>query len=73
MIYAASVGKWISNHEPEQYVYDNWQTCLNHLVSGASFQNTNIPPGYTYEPWTMEGLIKSLEQGQFRVDAGDWD
>ena len=43
------------------------------LSSGAPFKNTNLPPGYDYEPWTMEGLMMSQENGQLPVDAGDWD
>jgi hypothetical protein len=70
---AKSVGRWLYEHDAEQYVYDNWQACLNHMCSGATFKNTNIPPGYEYEPWTMESLMKTVENGQTAVDAGDWD
>lgn len=66
-----SIGRWLSNHDPEQYVYDNWYQCLNHLVSGSAFRNTNIPPGYEYEPWTMSGLM--AQNGHADTDAGDWD
>lgn len=65
-----SIGRWLSNHDPEQYVYDNWVACLNHLVSGSEFKNTNLPPGYEYEPWTMDELLASGVQD---VDSGDWD
>ncbi|KAH8690554.1 hypothetical protein BGW36DRAFT_432352 [Talaromyces proteolyticus] len=70
---AQSIGRWLSDHDPEQYVYDNWQACLNHITSGAPFKNTNLPPGYSYEPWTMEGLMKMSQNGQLAADPGEWD
>ena len=73
MATAKSIGRWLSKHDPEQYVYDNWEACKNHIVSGTPFKNSNLPPGYDYEPWTMEGLMMSQENGQLPVDAGDWD
>jgi hypothetical protein len=73
MASAQSIGRWLSEHDPEQYVYDNWQACLNYVTSGALFQNTNLPPGYNYEPWTMKGLMKMSKDGQIAADPGDWD
>lgn len=73
MTYAKSIGRWLIDHDPEQYVYDNWQACVNHIVSGDPFENTNIPPGYTYEPWTMDGLTEMAGKGNLPVDPGDWD
>jgi hypothetical protein len=70
---AQSIGRWLSDHDPEQYVYENWQACLNHLIGGSSFQNTNLPPGYNYEPWTMAELIEISEKGQSVIDPGEWD
>lgn len=68
-----SIGRWLSEHDPEQYVYANWQACLNHMTSGAPFKNTNLPPGYEYEPWTMEGLMKMSQNGQLAPDPGEWN
>ena len=73
MASAQSIGRWQSHHDPEKYVYDNWQACLNHITSGAPFENTNLPPGYHYEPWTMEGLMKMSQNGQLVADLGDWN
>ncbi|KAN0117901.1 hypothetical protein V8E51_003878 [Hyaloscypha variabilis] len=66
------VGRWINLHDPEVYVYDNYRQCLNHIVSGAPFQNTNIPPGYTYESWTIDELLQAADEERETVDAGDW-
>jgi hypothetical protein len=66
------VGRWINLHDPEEYVYNNYSQCLNHLVSGASFKNTNIPPGYTYESWSIEELLQAADEERETVDAGDW-
>lgn len=66
------VGRWINLHEPEDYVYQNWTKCVNHLVSGAEFENTNLPPGYKYKPWTIDELLKASEEEIFIQDQGDW-
>ena len=66
------VGNWINLHDPEQYVYDNYTKCVNHLVGGPSFENTNIPPGYKYVPWTIDELLRAADEGRETVDEGDW-
>ncbi|KAK5062912.1 hypothetical protein LTR84_004988 [Exophiala bonariae] len=70
---AQSIGRWLARHDPEQYVYDNWEACKNYITNGAPFKNSNLPPGYNYEPWTMDGLMKMQDNGQLPVDEGDWD
>ena len=67
-----NVGRWINIHDPEAYVHNNYGKCLNHVVSGTPFQNTNIPPGYRYEPWTIDELLKASEEERETVDPGDW-
>ena len=66
------VGRWINEHNPETYVYENWTKCVNHLVGGTKFENTNIPPGYTYKPWTIDELLNAAEHGREIEDEGDW-
>ncbi|KAK7222478.1 hypothetical protein V2G26_010481 [Clonostachys chloroleuca] len=66
------VGRWVTNHDPEQYAYDNYGKCANHIISGAPFKNTNGVPGYTYQPWTVQELLAAAERGESTVDAGDW-
>ena len=65
-------GQWIWKHNPEQYARDNYTKALEHLQTGTAFQNTNIPPGYTYEPWFVDNLMADLEAGRPIKFAGDW-
>lgn len=71
--FATATGEWINGHDPEQYVLDNWEACLNSVVSGSEFTNSNTPPGYTYEPWTMADIMRPSEEGQLAADPGNWD
>ena len=66
------VGRWINLHDPEQYVYDNWRKCVNHLISGAPYEHKNIPPGYKYVPWTIDELLHASAEEKETVDEGDW-
>ncbi|KIW20480.1 hypothetical protein PV08_01055 [Exophiala spinifera] len=61
-------GRWITQHDAEQYVYDNWEECVNCLVTGRKFVNTNIPPGYTPKPWSIDDVM----HGETRDDEGEW-
>lgn len=45
----ASYGKWIWQHDAEDYAYENYGTALRHLLTNAPFLNTNIPPRHTYK------------------------
>ncbi|KAI9163992.1 FAD-dependent monooxygenase fsr3 [Paramyrothecium foliicola] len=66
-----TVGDWVLNHNPEQYAYDNYAKCANHLLMGEPFVNTNAPPGYVFKPWTVKELIDASEKGIKIVDEGD--
>ncbi|KAJ5777658.1 hypothetical protein N7520_000904 [Penicillium odoratum] len=67
------LGTWIWQHDPEQYAIENYTSALAHLAGGSAFHNTNIPPGYVYQPWTIDGLLKALEMGEEIVLDGDWE
>lgn len=69
---AEMTGRWIMNHDPEKYVYDHWPECVNALVTGMPFQNTNIPPGYTVKPWTIEEIMDPIGKDNCLLDEGDW-
>lgn len=69
---AQMTGRWITDHDPEEYTYQNWKKCVNHLVSGAEFKNTNIPPGYSYKAWTIDELLSLTDEGKTLKDEGDW-
>ncbi|KAK0207111.1 hypothetical protein DFS33DRAFT_1257629 [Desarmillaria ectypa] len=58
---------WLLKHDSEKYAYDNYAACAKHVMDGTSFTNTNIPPGYIYEPWTVEGLLGAVREGEESV------
>ncbi|KAJ4341958.1 hypothetical protein N0V95_007054 [Ascochyta clinopodiicola] len=66
------VGTWLINHDPEQYAYDNYHSCAQHLLTDAPFENTNSVPGYKYKPWTVKELLDASERGEPLEDEGDW-
>ncbi|KAH8702675.1 hypothetical protein GQ44DRAFT_831827 [Phaeosphaeriaceae sp. PMI808] len=67
-----TVRKWIINHDPEQYAYDMYDAAASHLIGGTPFVNTNFPPGYKYEPWTIQELLAASERGERLKLEGDW-
>lgn len=64
---------WIWQHDPERYAIDNYKAALAHLADGTPFQNTNTPPGYVHRPWTIDGLLRSKENGQELKLEEDWE
>ncbi|KAI0601142.1 putative monooxygenase, partial [Biscogniauxia sp. FL1348] len=71
-IIKSEYGRWIWKHDAEKYARDNYSKALDHLQNGTAFLNTNIPPGYTYEPWLVDDLMADLEAGRPIKFAGDW-
>jgi hypothetical protein len=65
---AQLVGKWLHNHDAEAYVHEKWESCKVALETGRGFTNTNLPPGYTYQPWTIDEMLA----GNNLIDEGDW-
>ncbi|KAJ4354276.1 uncharacterized protein N0V89_006010 [Didymosphaeria variabile] len=63
---------WTTTHNAEKYAYDNYASCVEHLQHGTPFKNTNIPPGYTYKPWTVKELLRASELGLPDEDEGQW-
>lgn len=66
------VGNWLVHHDPEQYAYDNYHKCAEHLLTGAPFKNTNSVPGYEYKPWTVRELLDASARDEVLEDEGDW-
>lgn len=66
--------KWFFRHDPESYVYEKYGQAFAHLVSGAEFHNTNIPPGHQFVHWTLEGIHQEIAAGKKVEDLldGDW-
>lgn len=59
-------------HNPERYAYVNYGNALRNIVDGTPFQNTNIPPGYVYKPWTLQDIYNTLAEGKKLKFDGDW-
>ncbi|KAF4627938.1 hypothetical protein G7Y89_g10216 [Cudoniella acicularis] len=72
LAFKSTIGKWNLIHDPEKYAYDNYGKVLNYLLSGAPFQSTNIPRGYTYQPWTIQEMLDNISNGKKLVFDGDW-
>ncbi|CAI7652439.1 unnamed protein product [Penicillium manginii] len=66
------VGDWLVHHDSEQYAYENYAKCAEHLLKSTPFKNTNSVPGYTYKPWTVKELLDASESGELVEDEGDW-
>lgn len=64
---------WIWKHNPEQYAVENYNKALEHLLDGKPFQNTNIPPGHVYKPWTIDELLDAKKSGKEIELDGDWE
>ncbi|KAJ5679750.1 hypothetical protein N7462_007994 [Penicillium macrosclerotiorum] len=67
------LGAWIWRHDPERYAIDTYSRALDHLLCGSPFQNTNIPSGLVYKPWTVDELLKTREAGEEIDLDGDWE
>lgn len=67
------VGRWMTEHDVEQYVNSNYLGALAHIQLGTPFQNTNIPPGMQYHDWTIDSLIEAQRKGEPTVLDGDWE
>lgn len=65
-------GTWLVDHDPEKYVYGNYEAALGKITEGKEFVNTNTPPGIEYKPWTMDSLAAALENGESSILDGDW-
>ncbi|KIV96099.1 hypothetical protein PV10_00003 [Exophiala mesophila] len=58
-----SYDRWLWAHDPEQYAYENYGLAVQHLITGAPFKNTNVPPGYVYKAWNIDELLAKQEAG----------
>lgn len=67
-------GKWLWGHKPEEYATENFAQVADHLLTGAPFQNRNVPPGYVHESWNLADQI-AQETAGIVIDLsknGDW-
>lgn len=66
--------KWLFQHDPEAYVYEKYGQAFAHVVMGTKFENTNLPPGHTFVPWSIEQIFEDVKNGKGVIDFldGDW-
>ncbi len=67
------LGRWIWDHDPEEYANNKYNAARQSIVSGDAFTNTNIPPGYKYKPWSITELLRKAESGESIIFDGDWN
>ena len=69
------MGKWVWGHNPEKYATDNFAQARAHIENGALFENTNLPLGHKWKPWSMGEEFEREKQGYAGSDLktnGDW-
>ncbi|PNP74970.1 hypothetical protein FNYG_11694 [Fusarium nygamai] len=49
---------WLYGADAEAYSHKNWDAVVEHLEKGAPFKNTNVPPGYEYDDWSIDEMIE---------------
>ncbi|TRX95761.1 hypothetical protein FHL15_003315 [Xylaria flabelliformis] len=60
--------EWIWGHDPVHYALGNYKEAEQHILEGAPFHNSNLPQGYTYEPWTVAGeMEKEANRGSGEI------
>ncbi|ORY68554.1 uncharacterized protein BCR38DRAFT_386193 [Pseudomassariella vexata] len=70
---------WVWGHDPEVYAYQNYHRAVKSMKMGVPFDEDdsippNYPPGYRYEPWSIEQIMDDVRNGK-SVDLGSgyWD
>ena len=48
---------WLYGSDAEAYSYENYDAVIEHLEKGVPFKNTNLPPGYQYTDWSIDGMM----------------
>ncbi|KAI0873009.1 FAD/NAD(P)-binding domain-containing protein [Hypoxylon argillaceum] len=68
------LGRWIWQHEPEDYARERFAAALDHLQTGAPFENTNLPKGHVFEDWDVETELEKQAAGvpSQLMSNGDW-
>lgn len=50
----------------------NFDACLKSVRKGEHYENTNIPPGFKYKPWTAREMFELEKRGLLLDLEGDW-
>ncbi len=58
----------------QRYAIENYSLCAQSLKPGSTtvFVNTNFPPGYVYEGWDAQKILKDAAEGKKIQVSGDW-
>ncbi|KAB5584740.1 hypothetical protein GE09DRAFT_1165820 [Coniochaeta sp. 2T2.1] len=71
--------RWVWSHDPEKYAYENYEKCVENVKNELPIGKDpgfppNYPPGYEYEPWSIDRIMEDLRNGKsVELGAGDWD
>lgn len=71
--------RWVWSHDPEEYAYENYDRMVKDMSEDAPYGEDNsvppnYPPGYRYEPWSIEEIMDDIRNGRpVNLGPGDWD
>lgn len=65
-------------HDPEKYTYENYSKNVESMNKGIRFDESdvppNFPPGYRYEPWTIDWVMDCMKNNvPIDLGPGNWD
>lgn len=69
---------WVFSHDPEVYAYEHYQKNVETMKKDISFDESgippNYPPGYKYEPWSIDYIMDCLHKREpVELGKGDWE
>ncbi|KAK3380972.1 hypothetical protein B0H63DRAFT_545233 [Podospora didyma] len=70
---------WVWGHDPEKYAYEVYDQVVESMRRGVPFDEDdsippNYPPGYKYEPWSIEQIMEDMRNGKpVELGSGNWD
>lgn len=76
---APKLPKWVFSHDPEKYAHEYYDLAADGLKKGIRFDEDdrippNYPPGYKYEPWTIEQVMDDMRAGKpIELGPGEWN
>ncbi|EME48805.1 monooxygenase-like protein [Dothistroma septosporum NZE10] len=70
--------KWVWCHDPEKYTYEHYRRNVENMKAGIKFDDSdippNFPPGYKYEPWTIDWIMDCMYKGvAVDLGPGQWE